>query len=375
MGNLLKHFPAGSYAVMMEEPDKSSIRYVPTSKLDCKYFFVRPLRLPGRLVSSRFGPILSALWEFLTVPLILFKGLRVSRIYKMDAMLVLPDSGGFELTGFLLHIITGIPIFVYFFDMYYAPGRLDSVRLFVARILEKLLFLAASSVFVMSEPLQEHYQQKYGVQPVMLPHPVDLTLYNNQKERLKEESKSHYYKIVFTGMIYQAQIDAIRNVAQAVNSLTEADVKLALYTPVSPNKLAGLGIDGPKVEYYFIPHHEIPGVQMSADILLLPLAFDAPYPDIIRTASPSKMPEYLAAGRPILVHAPSYSYISRYAREHGFGLVVDKPDINVLKEAIMRLLSDQKLRSRLVENARDTAKKNHDAEKVSKKLQLYLRKS
>jgi hypothetical protein len=73
--------------------------------------------------------------------------------------------------------------------------------------------------------------------------------------------------------------------------------------------------------------------QRAAGVLFLPLAFNAKR-EVVSTASPSKMPEYLAAERPILVHAPPFSYVVRYAREHQFAEVVDAADEDAIAHAI-----------------------------------------
>ena len=120
---------------------------------------------------------------------------------------------------------------------------------------------------------------------------------------------------------------------------------------------------------------EIPALQQSADILFLPFSFPIHgynHLSILRTASPSKLPEYLAAGRPILVYAPAYTYYSRYARQEGFGLVVDQPDLDLLREALIKLKNDQSLCVELTENARRVAEKYHDSAKVSDTLQKIL---
>ena len=89
-------------------------------------------------------------------------------------------------------------------------------------------------------------------------------------------------------------------------------------------------------------------------------------------ASPSKLPEYLAAGRPVLVYAPPDSYYARYARREGFGLVVDKPDRDLFRKPIFDLKHDAALSRHLVENARRIAVQNHDAVRLSARLQQFL---
>lgn len=104
-------------------------------------------------------------------------------------------------------------------------------------------------------------------------------------------------------------------------------------------------------------------------ILFLPMAFNSP--DIIKTASPVKLPEYLASGPPILVHAPEYAYITWYAKKYGWGFVVDKPDLELLKEAVQVLLRDDFLKENLVQNTFNTVQM-HDEVIVSNTLQKCL---
>ena len=112
-------------------------------------------------------------------------------------------------------------------------------------------------------------------------------------------------------------------------------------------------------------------IQKEADILYLPMAFEQLPPEIIRTASPGKMSEYLAVGKPILVHAPGYSYVSNYAKREGWGYVVNEPGSLGLRKAILQLITEEELRVKLVNNSLKTAMK-HDAEKVSKTVQKYI---
>ena len=95
----------------------------------------------------------------------------------------------------------------------------------------------------------------------------------------------------------------------------------------------------------------MPEVQQKADLLFLPLAFEAPFPGLIRTSAPGKTGEYLAAGRPVLVHAPPDSFLAWYFREHDCGLVIDENNPARVAEAIERLLTDSSLQQRLSANA------------------------
>ncbi len=235
------------------------------------------------------------------------------------------------------------------------------------KITEKLAMGSAECVFVMSEKLRDHYQAKYPkLNMRIIRHSVDRTKYHlrhDDKERFDPTAKP--VTIVFTGMIYGYQIDAIQNCAKAVNELD--GVCFHIYTQGSREYLEGMGVCGKNVFYFgYLSNDDICRVQNNADILFLPMSFGGKgvNKDIVKTASPSKIGEYLAAGRPILIHAPNYSYVAWYASKYGFGLVVEDQDTNSLIAAIMRLMCDPQLKAKLILNAGKTVEL-HDISRVS----------
>jgi glycosyltransferase involved in cell wall biosynthesis len=158
------------------------------------------------------------------------------------------------------------------------------------------------------------------------------------------------------GSVYSAQADAFRNLVAALD-LQQGRFVLDLYTAQFSLDLVSKELASP----HFFPHPHVShatavGLQKSADILFLPLAFDSPIPEVIRSSAPAKLGEYLAAGRPILVHAPAGSFVTELIREAEAGLVVDTPDPRRLAEALTTLATDARLRTRMVLNASRLAK-------------------
>jgi len=91
-------------------------------------------------------------------------------------------------------------------------------------------------------------------------------------------------------------------------------------------------------------------------VLFLPLAFRSQCPEVIRTSAPMKFGEYLAAGGPILAHAPPGAFVSEHCRRHDCGLVVDDTDPASLVDALQALAGDDALRARLMTNAQTRAR-------------------
>ncbi|NDG49592.1 MAG: hypothetical protein EBY30_11255 [Rhodospirillales bacterium] len=142
--------------------------------------------------------------------------------------------------------------------------------------------------------------------------------------------------------MYSAQADALRNLLTAMDAME--DFELVIHTAQTPQNLAEQGLQGPGLRARpHLPHGEALAAQKAADILFLPLAFDSAIPEVIRSSAPAKAAEYLASGRPVLVHAPPGAYVCQLFGQ-GAGLVVDRPEPTALATALRRIRDEAGLR-------------------------------
>ena len=369
MGNLLRHFPKGSYHVLMGSLDYSS--WLPIdmdSMLPAQYTFTRypSFNLKGNL----FRRIRTLLRDIFALHEVTLKGLRIIRREKIDSIFVVADHY-VELAALLMHWLTGKKIVVWMPDLYchYDHIYIAKVEKLFMRFLEPKILKSSNNVLVASEATQEHYKGKYGIETNELRHSVELNRYN---ELPNKQPKNDVFTIVYTGIVTHGHYDSILDMVSVIEGFRDINIKFLLVTTADHDQLKQIGIKGKRVVYNVADREEIPEIQQSADILFLPLAFKY-YSDLnVRTASPSKLPEYLAAGRPILVYAPPHSYYVKYAREHKFAVVVDQNDPDLLRQAILKLRNNKKLCRELVINAKNTAVKYHDALRVSAQLRHLL---
>jgi len=198
--------------------------------------------------------------------------------------------------------------------------------------------------------MQHEVQRHYRTRATLIHNPCDVSVYETSLNGSSSGNPSEA-SIVFTGDVYEAHFDAFRNLVAAIDLVNSPNVKLHLFTNRSPSYLAEKGIRGPVVCHKPVPSSAIPEIQRRADILFLPLAFNSPYPEVIKTSAPSKLGEYLASKRPILVHAPSDSFLVWYFRKYNCGIVVDQQDPEVLRGAIEEILDNIDLQQRLCTNA------------------------
>lgn len=354
---LFRVFPDDSYVILTNSALMNSEFLNQDFKLPCRYYYAKGI-FPGNPRGIKILMI-----EWLLVPLALIKCLYVVRKEKVNKILVNPIMGNYLLSAYIVHKITRVPLYLYMFDLF-AENNMRYLQRILVRPLERIAMHAASKVFVMSEAMQDHYFNKYKIRTTLLPHPIDLNgLGRHTESDVRNERK---YKLVLTaGMIYEAQIDAIVNLVKAIKEVPE--IVFHIYTLNTEEYIRKCGISGDNVVYHghVDLEHIIFTIQREADVLFLPMAFNCPNPELIKTASPVKLPEYLGSGVPILVHAPPYAYVSWYARKHGWGMVVDEPKPEQIRNALLKLINDEKLQQTLVDNARKTALL-HDVNRVFK---------
>ena len=254
---------------------------------------------------------------------------------------------------------TRVPFYAYIFDHYSYREWQNPVAAFWARRFESRLMKGAAAVIAPNEILRDELRRQYGIEAAVIHNSFDISPYEIERGPRSEEDEGEI-KIVYTGEIYEAHYDAFRNLLEAIESLRRPEIKLHLYTSHPLEYLNAKGIRGPIVRHPTRATTEMPAIQTQADLLFLPLAFNSPYPDLIRTSSTTKLGEYLAARRAVLVHAPAGSFVSWYFRQYDCGLVVDDSDPAKLADGIERILKDSGLREKMIANAWQRASADFD---------------
>jgi glycosyltransferase involved in cell wall biosynthesis len=146
---------------------------------------------------------------------------------------------------------------------------------------------------------------------------------------------------VWAGATYGINHKAVARVATALQSL---DCGFLLTTTATTQDLAQQGIAGDHLRTTFFPRREDYLAALREQGVLI-LALNRPdegtlHADELATIFPSKTPEYLASGRPILVHCPEQYFLARFMRQHQCGLIVSERSEAALADAIGWLLAD-----------------------------------
>jgi glycosyltransferase involved in cell wall biosynthesis len=89
----------------------------------------------------------------------------------------------------------------------------------------------------------------------------------------------------------------------------------------------------------------------SCDILYCPYPYAASMADVAKLSFPSKVPTYLAAGRPILFHGPDYASPAQYLEKTGAGFICRTVEPAGVYDDLVQLVEDPLLYARLAQAA------------------------
>jgi len=326
--------------------------------------------VPQIQINRRWLDKLALLLNRLLIPWIVWRGVRLVRQEKIEAIFTVPWDH-FTIAAYFIHKITGCPIYMYIMDDPVGSPRFGGLRPVAYAMLMPLLVRACKRVWGVSDGMCEYFAQAYGAKCLPLLPLVDIE--NFRKTGAKKALRANgTLCIIYTGSIYSAQIDAVRRLAHVVNQESEQDrstqlkMRLTLYTSLSASALEQMGLAGSNIRRDEVRAEDIASVLAEADVAFLPLSFEPDMRHVVETSFPSKTAEYLAAGVPVLVHAPSYSAVARYCSERGCGMVVDEPNEDALRVALKRLIDDAGLRLELSAKALEVARKYHDARVIAR---------
>lgn len=319
----------------------------------------------------KFGPFFTACISIIiTVFQFTQKAKRIAPKIQATHLLGISDTGPALLATYLTHRNTKIPYSLYLFDLYKGNLLPQPYRL-LASFLEPRLIRNATTVLVTNEVTEKYYKKRYGI------NLRTEVIHNSTFPELFAHPRSSHvqqapYTIIFTGNIYWAQEQAVINMIDAMSALQDLPISLKLYCPKPTTKIQQVVLGKKNIWLGAAGQAEMPSIQSSATLLFLPLAWNTRAQDIVATATPGKFTDYLASGRPMLIHAPNYAYVSAYSREHNLGLVVDQNDPQALAQAIREFLKNTHIGEEYVANALRIFHKNHDARKNAKKLTEIL---
>ena len=323
MRELLKHFDSDSYNIV-------TLRSFGAS--DDKSLESRTLRVGA----CRIRPYRLALWlRFLQMPFVLRRACRFARDCGSRVIVCIYPTIDFLFLGCMMAKKSGLPLIVYMHDTLCEAHRSTSFS-WVAQRLHNVLRRRVAKTLVMSEGMQSLYLRKYGITSTVLPH-----VYSEPILPFVPTPAPH--QLFWGGAIYGINDKALRRVLMAAKSL---NLKMTV-TGKSKEAVARQlreSFDSDIIDIKFYPTRAEYLTALSVSGVMV-LALNRPDETEfgegeISTIFPTKTPEYLASGAPILVHCPKHYYLAEFFNRYKCGIVEENINSGSLKVAMKKLLSN-----------------------------------
>lgn len=280
------------------------------------------------------------------------EGLKQVDNSKWDVILACHPNMAFSLAAAKVARLRGIPLVLYLMDLF-AESRVNPVEKVWAGITEEQLLKQASTVVCLTEGVQKYYSHKYYINPVLISHCVTEGEIAEALANKPDLMVGSPITITYAGGVYQARLDSLLVVKQAVEELNAQGypAKLVVLGKNDPTQLAAWGIGGPNVSVRFIrDRNEFMEQLRRSDILLSTIAFNSTYPLQDQTCFPTKTLDYFLAGKPVLVVAPDRTdYVANMKRNTSAMIVTDLDSHTVAKH-ILQLATDMVVRKQLVDS-------------------------
>ena len=273
-----------------------------------------------------------------------------------------------------------LPLAVHFMDDWqsaiYRGGLLSVIERRRMQRLIGTLVAAASVRLGIGDSMCREYHQRFGQPFLAFQNTVDVTRWREVAKR--DLTIGRPLRLLYTGSVLGfAQAESLVACCTAVAALNRGGmaVTLDIYSPqdqIAPLRERLACDEAIRLNDVIADDDAYFRTLAAADILLLPVNFDAHSVRYIRLSMPTKVPSYLVSGTPILVYGPAGVAQVEYAREAGWGHIVDRQDPALLRAAIKHLANDQDLRAALSERARRIAAERHDDATVRTAFQAAL---
>jgi glycosyltransferase involved in cell wall biosynthesis len=259
-----------------------------------------------------------------------------------------------------------IPVVPHFMDdwpsTFYAGEVLSLPSRIVLNHALRSLFRRVSLGMAISPYMAEAYQKRFGLpfEPFM----NCTECLKGEEAALKREGGP--VRLAFMGGLHLGRMALLEDFEAALRvlRLEGRDVDFQVFAPLRdlPALRARYGGDSPIQICGTLPFQEIPNALAQANVLVHLESFEPHFRRYTLLSLSTKIPQYLAAGRPVLVYGPPDIGSSRYILETGTGQGVSRRSIPELAEAIRSFISDVGLRETMGVRALEVARTSHNAD-------------
>lgn len=236
----------------------------------------------------------------------------------------------------------GVPIVPHFMDNWSASHRfgpdLFPMHLRSTQKWLRKLYSRANCGITISEKMADEYEKRWSKKHYALMNAVNVDDFRCTVDYGKKIST-----FVYAGGLHLNRYKSLLDIARAIeqcNKERDGDLSLQIYTDEKSRQLYGAMLsEYPSVKLNpYVDHGEIKNLYEKSDALIHIETFDEEYREFIRYSLSTKISEYLATGKPILLYAPEDIFVYEYLKANNAALTACSCD-GVL-DAVYKMTND-----------------------------------
>lgn len=215
-----------------------------------------------------------------------------------------------------------------------------------------------------SRQMADEYKIRYRHEFTEVMNCVDDALFNKYQCEVVDEGRP--LRLAYCGGLHLGRDNVLVLLAKALAELNiaHAKVRLSVYVPTSEFQMAQDVFSAFSfVEIGSVSASEVHSIIDASDVNVHVESFKPEDALYTRLSISTKVPQYLASGRPILGIGPDGLASMTELRESGAAVLVNSPTINEITNCIRKLLSPE-IRRSMGRRGRDYALRRHSANVV-----------
>ena len=220
----------------------------------------------------------------------------------------------------------------------------------------------ATILLSISHAMAREYKKRYGKDFTTFHNPIEIDFWKSHQRNKYELGANP--TILYAGRIgtgIQTSLESMAEAVDKVNATIKTSVQFVLQTKDKP---AWIGKYRCVKHKAMVAYKELPRVFAEADFLYLPYDFSAESIRFIKYSMPTKAPEYMISGTPVIVFGPGETALVEDAVQNKWAMTVTENNIHLLAEAVAALVKDINLRKQIADMAISIAETNYNSEKV-----------
>ncbi len=223
----------------------------------------------------------------------------------------------------------------------------------------KTLFNKASLLMCISDEMGKAYKIRYNKDFITFHNPIDIQFWKASQKQNYELNESPV--VLYAGKISLGVESSLELIAKAIETVNKKH-KIRLRFILQTKEIPAWAADYSFVEHKsFVAYDDLPKVFSGVDFLVMPYDFSERSINYVKYSMPTKAPEYMISGTPILVFAPEVTAIVKYAKKNGWAYTVTENNSDSLATSLECLILHKPIRCEIAENAKKTAENNHSS--------------